>query len=189
VTYPVVQTADGNIAGIAVSKAGVTRYAIGAKWCTEEDLKLAAEEKPVTEPVESEPVKLYCVKSYGEWLTKGKIYEFFNNGKIVFDNGWNNKNYNDGETLLHFLERNPAFNKVLFPLIRRPAKVGEWVLIVAVHNPSEHTGYVHNGEIRLIDEAEEGVRSTHAATKKEQRGSWLWEDEYLVLSGYTGDPA
>jgi hypothetical protein len=188
VTYPVVHTADGNITGIAVSKAGVARYAIGPKWYTEDDLKLAAEEKPdmgnpVTEPAESkpEPVKLYCVKSYkpGEWFTKGRTYETDCNDEFTADDG-----YHPGgdEWRGNYWLGNSHWRDCLFPLVRRPAKVGEWVYIERFtqgHSDKAKVGNIYQvsrvyGDDVLIDVT---------------TGNGFEIGEFLVLDGYHGDPA
>lgn len=189
VTYPVVHTADGAITGIAVSKAGVTRYAIGPKWYTEDDLKLAVEEKPdignpIAEPVKEgkpEPVKLYCVKDYkpGEWFTKGKIYESSPNGSFAWDDGYSSE----------FIRNAHFFNGVcegdcLVPLARRPAKVGEWVIAT---NKSGH-GVPINTPV-CVKEILEYTKYIEVDYTQEHGCNVLRPDQYLVLDGYTGDPA
>lgn len=182
VTYPVVHTADGNITGIAVSKAGVTRYAIGPKWYAEEDLNLAVGEKPVTKPAESEPepVKLYCVKSFMDDLSAGKIYEPDESGHIAYNDG-RKSNHSVSDWEFDFIRIGN-----LCALVRRPAKVGEWVYIDNAHiNDNSHIyGDVHNGAIFKV-----GFVGTGSRPVRVNCNTWLWEDEYLVLDGYHGDPA
>lgn len=129
---------------------------------------------PVTEPVkESEPVKLYCVKSYtpGEWITEGKTYELDADGKIRFDDGYSTDFNSIGE--------NALMRSGLVPLVRRPAKVGEWVYI---ENPRKHDPYVSEGSIYKID----GVSMSLPFPYLSLRNAF-GEDEYLVLDGYHGD--
>lgn len=181
VTYQVVHTADGSITGIAVSKAGVTRYAIGPKWYTEEDLKPSTEDKPITEPADSkpEPVKLYCVKSYdgafNKWFTRGKTY-CISGKKIKFDSEWSLCSY---DSLSDFEAKNPDARGCLFPLVRRPAKVGEWVIVTNPHG--SHNPIVEKGDTQLVIKEYE---DDSVATKCK---NVLLEDEYLVLDGYAGD--
>lgn len=87
-------------------------------------------EKPADKPAEDkqEPIKLYCVKDYqpGEFLTKGKVYEIAHDGaNITYDDGWT--------THLTITSDNFGGEKIvpnyLVPLVKRPAKVGEWVLL------------------------------------------------------------
>lgn len=190
VTYPVVHTADGNITGIAVSKAGVTSYAIGPKWYTEDDLKLTAEEKAVTEPVaesKPEPVKLYCVKDYRGNLTRGKIYEV-KDGFMRYDDG--SKAFMQWMDIAEDIKESWLFKDgYLVPLVRRPAKVGEWVYVTDVHRTTCNGR--KPGDIFLIDGDEE---------RPEYSGNgFIWGSglylqgvgddggHYLVLDGYKGD--
>ena len=207
VTYPVVQTADGNITGIAVSKSGVTRYAIGPKWYAEEDLNLA-EEKPdaaitATEPIkESEPVKLYCVKSYepGEWCTKGKIYEIRTDGGIAHDSGWIECNFlpfmrNGGR----IRKAGTEWSKYLVPLVRRPAKVGEYIVVVKMDGPAKYDLRYDLHDILKVTHDDSNIieqwkgRAVAFMNITHPDRPWhmcvIKNDEYLVLDGYTGDPA
>lgn len=189
VTYPVVHTADGNITGIAVSKAGVTRYAIGTKWYTEDDLKLTAEEKALTEPVaesKPEPVKLYCVKDYRGNLTRGKIYEV-KDGFMRYDDG--SKAFMQWMDIAEDIKESWLFKDgYLVPLVRRPAKVGEWVYIVDADPAfcNWYNGNYKNGDVMRItslppvDRRGSGVMSGK---------NYMVHSEYLVLDGYHGDPA
>ncbi len=173
VTYPIVHTADGNITGIAVSKAGVTRYAIGPKWYTEEDLKLAAEENPVTQLAESEPVKLYCVKSFVDILSAGKIYEPDESGHITYDDGRKSSHpVSDWE--FDFIRIGN-----LVPLVRRPAKIGEWVYVL-------DRGTSRYEEKRIYKVFDTGSNSC-VWFADDCKGN-IREENYLVLDGYTGGP-
>ena len=186
VTYPVVHTADGNVIGIAVTRAGVTRYAIGPNWYAEEDLKLAAEEKPVTEPAESEPAesepaKLYCVKSFIDILSAGKIYEPDESGYITYDDGCKS-NHSVSDWEFDFIRIGN-----LVPLVRRPAKVGEWIY------PLEDCpfGRYKKGELLKCTIDDKNVTDVWRRKAVEYNNSRcvIKHDEYLVLGGYAGDPA
>ena len=96
-----------------------------------------------------EPILLYCVKDYEKWLTKGKTYTFESNGKIVFDNGWDNCVSNRGEALEAFRKRNPNMSACLIRAEKRPAKVGEWVVIV--DGGDWHGNLYKNGEFYRAD--------------------------------------
>ena len=87
-------------------------------------------DKPQDKPTEDkqEPIKLYCVKDHnpGEFLTKGKVYEIAHDGaNITYDDGWT--------TYLAITSDEFRGEKIvpnyLVPLVSRPAKVGEWVLL------------------------------------------------------------
>jgi hypothetical protein len=81
-------------------------------------------EKP--EVKEPEVRRLLCVKDLGNnWLTVGKIYESVN-GRITVDTG---ENYTD---------RYMIEGARLFPLVKRPARVGEWVLYDGVVYKVDH---------------------------------------------------
>ena len=88
-----------------------------------------AEPKPQENPTEDkqEPIKLYCVKDYGNYLNAGKIYEL-RDGYISVDGDspMHGQNY---KTLEGIYRIHPQLKSVLFPLVKRPAKVGEWVLL------------------------------------------------------------
>lgn len=84
-------------------------FAIGANLAFERLMGF----EPYAEP-RQEPVKLYCVKASG-WLTPGKIYESVD--------GWINTD--NGERHIDTVMRE---NGYLYPLVKRKAKVGEWVL-------------------------------------------------------------
>jgi len=186
VTYPVVHTADGNITGIAVSKSGVTRYAIGPKWYTEDDLKPSAEEKPdignpITEPVSEsnpEPVKLYCVKGYGKMCKKGKTYAANADGHLKFDNGQISTFETDNTRFKQ------EWSEHLVPLVCHPAKVGEWVL------PSdwwfERRGIVTRGIFKVESVDADGDIWFDGHNRCAGLSTRI---QYLVLDGYTGDPA
>lgn len=142
--------------------------------------------KPVTEPIkESEPSKLYCVKDYepGIWLTKGKVYTCNPSDNYAIQYDVNTVRHG------HWDKRKIGgipLTDLLVPLVRRPAKVGEWVYIdnARVDDMSHVYGDVHSGDIfkvRRVDGSTRPVRVNY--------NTWLWEDEYLVLDGYTGDPA
>lgn len=131
-----------------------------------------------TEPVkESEPVKLYCVKDYkpGEWFTKGKIYESSPNGSFTWDDGYSSE----------FIRNAHFFNGVcegdcLVPLVRRPAKVGEWVYVL-------DRGTSRYEEKRIYKVFDTGGNSC-VWFAKDYKGN-IPKENYLVLDGYTGDPA
>lgn len=125
------------------------------------------EPKPTPAP---EPFKLYCVKDYkpGEWCTKGKIYEMDAKGLITFDDGWR--------------DDISCFEDTLIPLVHRPAKVGECVLI---QENATGTAEDYINKIVLVSMANPSgfCRSIKAPGYMFP----IESDEYLVLYNYTGD--
>ena len=92
-------------------------------------------EKPEDKPAEDKPIKLYCVKDYitphgNVELIKGTVCTFnpaagalgLPDGRRVGD-ATEPRSYDDWKT------ENPCRAACLFPLVKRPAKVGEWVLL------------------------------------------------------------
>lgn len=129
-----------------------------------------------------EPVKLYCVKDYRGNLTRGKIYEV-KDGFMRYDDG--SKAFMQWMDIAEDIKESWLFKDgYLVPLVRRPAKVGEWVYIDNAHiNDNSHIyGDVHNGAIFKVSFAGTGSRPVRV-----NYNTWLWEDEYLVLDGFKGD--
>jgi hypothetical protein len=150
-------------------------YGCGWTWRKEDfERYKPAESKP-------EPVKLYCVKSYkpGEWFTKGRTYETDCNDEFTADDG-----YHPGgdEWRGNYWLGNSHWRDCLFPLVRRPAKVGEWVYIERFtqgHSDKAKVGNIYQvsrvyGDDVLIDVT---------------TGNGFEIGEFLVLDGYHGDPA
>ena len=146
-------------------------FGIGAELA----VKRLMGEKPVTEPVkDSEPAKLYCVKSFMDILSAGKIYEPDESGHIA---------YNDGRKSNHSVsDRKFDFIRIgnLAPLVRRPAKVGEWVYVLD-HGTSRYE------EKRIYKVFDTGSDSC-VWFADDYKGN-IRKENYLVLDGYHGDPA
>ena len=142
--------------------------------------------KPVTEPIKSESVKLYCVKSYkpGEWFTKGKVYETDCKDNFTADDGYQPHGHEWGG---NYTLGGMPWSYYLVPLTRRPAKVGEWVYIVDADPAfcNWYNGNYKNGDVMRItslppvDRRGSGVMSGK---------NYMVHSEYLVLDGYHGDP-
>lgn len=137
--------------------------------------------KPKTALAESkpEPVKLYCVKDFNGWLTKGKVYDF--SGGVNYDHDDYTNRYGNYDI---WKRSNPSFAACLVPLVRRPAKVGEWVL------PEDK--WFSDRKI-----SEKCIYKVENIWTDDPRGI-IWFDndnrcairgEYFVLDGYHGDPA
>lgn len=142
---------------------------------TELAVKRLMGEKPVTEPIkesEPEPVKLYCFESYkpGEWVTEGRIYELDTDGTIHYDDGYS-KRFCD-------VRKNSSMRRNLVPLVRRPAKVGEWVYVLDRGNSRYEEKRIYkvfdtgsNSCVWFADDCKGNIR----------------KENYLVLDGYRGD--
>lgn len=135
-------------------------------------------ENPVTEPVtdsKPEPVELYCVKSYGpgEWITKGKIYELDANGRIHFDDGYTKQFCSIGE--------HASVKLNLFQLVRRPAKVGEWVIAASSDG--------HRAKLNVPYAVSRVGKSNPdwVYVVADSDDTCIRDDQYLVLDGYHGD--
>lgn len=140
-------------------------------WAYTDSVKPIGPAQP--EPAKAEPVKLYCIKDYapGAWTTKGKIYEKQADGRIRFDDGYCAEPMPFGSAA-----------KSLVPLVKRPAKVGEWVYITSDDGcaPGIKIGNIYQvkatairaGWVRVLSESFGAVRN----------------DEYLVLDGYQPEP-
>ena len=115
-----------------------------------------------------EAVKLYCVKDDNPWLTKGETYSIEASGRLVLDNGLYGAYHKTFEELVR---RNPSWKSCLVPLIKRPAKVGEWVLPNDDGKICEVKFVGSNGEV--------DVKGGHKS---------MWLREYEVLDGYTPEP-
>ena len=129
-----------------------------------------------------EAVKLYCVKSCtvmgSIWFARGKTYTL-ENSEIRFESGWIAHCY---KSLSDFMKANPPTRDCLVPLVSRPAKAGEWVLVTNAHNDGTHiNAEIHNGDILQVDMVDSSNRPAKTASN-----TWLWKDEFLVLDGYDG---
>ena len=137
-------------------------------------------------------VKLYCVKDYkpGEWLTKGKVYDVSNN-IITYDDGW------DTVWFLHnTVNEKPVLGHYCFPLVARPAKVGEWVYVISGGTCGCSVGNIY--EAIALHKQDYGV---YVKTKKQGEcactqadrpittpADYLFHVDYLVLDNYQPEP-
>lgn len=144
---------------------------------------VAVKAKPAPTKSKPEPVKLYCVESWmpGSWITKGKIYEIKSNGRIRFDDGY--------FPTWKSLAKPSMQTKSLFPLVRRPAKVGEWVYVTDVSYTTCNDR--KPGDIFLIDGDNEWPESNGNGfiwgSGLYTHGTGSDGGHYLVLDGYHGD--
>ena len=102
---------------------------------------------------EPEVVKLLCVKDWdpGKTLSKGKVYKTDSAGCFRFDDGLKSLPYTSG-----FKRTCPRMCSCLVPLVKRPAKVEEWVRVAKAaddHAPPLFDGMVLRCEILYGNDA------------------------------------
>lgn len=151
---------NGNGIGVTVGRCGTSNNCL---WCLDNDLQ-SIKSNP-------EPTKMYCIKGDAGWLTKGKTYDF-DGGIVCYDNG----QFHNGkdESFDEWKRRNPTFSACLVPLVKRSAKVGEWIYVI-----TDNGGCVKAGTIWKVT----GV-NTHNVCLTYSYVCNL--NNYLVLDGYTG---
>lgn len=149
----------------------------------------AVREKVLAGPAEKqEPIKLYCIKDFngGSYrLTNGRTYEIIDK-RMVYDGGVRG-NF-DHESWESYKKQHFDFAACLFPLVQRPAKVGEWVLyggkpheVVALDRTGDPMCYVRT----------ETDRSSKTYPDRNIDGipcAFLSNSEFLVLDGYQPEP-
>lgn len=162
-------------------------FATGANLCYDrlmrtEVLTKAAEPKTAQPTAQTaEEIKLYCVKDCepGVWLTKGKTYTLTlkrgsDRGSITFDDGWTDTMFSLDLGRMYGEKLGGNF---LFPLVSRPAKVGEWVYALATDGAGTK---IKVGDIVKVTEVDSGGW----ATFKNPSYDTLRPEQYLVLDGY-----
>lgn len=148
--------------------------------------KLTEEKKEQPKPEPKEAIKLYCVKSYNSGLafTKGKTY-IFAGGIKNYDNGDSDRDDEFESYECYENGTDPKLRDCLFPLVKRPAKVGEWVLVT--ESDGKACNQYKNGDLlEILDVDYEGD-----AIYKIKDCGWyfsIFDTEYLVIDGYKGDP-
>ena len=146
-------------------------------WLTEHKSQIAAMQD------EKETVRLYCVKNktdvgirdYSRYLTVGKIYEFDGN-YIKYDTMTSSK-FADFED---WKKGDFGLASCLIPLVRRPAKVGDFVLVTNAKNFSKNK--YKNGDILEVKKA----IGYNAGIAFGDCGTWeqVTSVEYEVLDGF-----
>lgn len=133
-----------------------------------------------------EPVKLYCVKKVASLYKCGSVYETDAQGYMHMEGRVSSRTYSSADD---FFCAHPQLKGSLVPLVRRPAKVGEWVLVtdsaadrfIGTVGKVERINSDGNPSVRhkkvLVDTHGDGTENTSMNGCK-----------YLVLDGYTGDP-
>lgn len=140
------------------------------------------EPKPAEKPQDktAEPVKLYCTKTYNGMaytLLRGNVYMFIN-GTMCDADG---KPLGVGSFGLYmtfddYKKRNPDYGDALCPLVKRPAKVGEWVYV------TEKNSHRPRKDIYNVV----GVGTDNCVWFECDGTGNVTESKYLVLDGYRG---
>lgn len=142
-------------------------------------------EKPQDKPAGDTPIKLYCVKDYGSYLNAGKIYEF-RDGYISVD-GDSPMHGHNYKTLEGIYRIHPQLKSVLFPLVERPAKIGEYVLALSDSKFRDRPGNLlryKKGDILKCTDLPVGKPWAGKAVIYNGTVEIIEHDNYLVLDGY-----
>lgn len=134
------------------------------------------EDKPEPTP---EPIKLYCVADYepGVWITKGKVYDVID-GYITFDDGYRREWADMG--------KKSSMASPLFPLVKRPANVGE--TIMATSNDGASSKIEVNKTYKVTRVHDTGACVNWVSVDVGDRSTALRYEQYLVLDGYQPEP-
>lgn len=140
------------------------------------------QDKPA-EPAKAEPVKLYCVKDKINWnLKSGEIVTLDAEGHIDIHGEKTSCTYT-GKELAESVAEHAGWGCYLVPLVKRPAKVGEWVL---VSNDALGTAVDYRGRVVKITSI---CRIPYFTPDGDTiRQAPLTHGEYLVLDGYQPEP-
>lgn len=150
---------------------------------------------------QKEPIKLYCVKdmhSFGENACKGDVCTFDPSvGALELPNGtklgrdtprsydeWESANYDRAESLV--------------PLVKRPAKVGEYIVPMVVAGYAKHDGRYDQYDLLKVTQDDSNIidqwigkavgfeNITHP--DRQWHNCVICHDDYLVLDGYQPEP-
>lgn len=157
----------------AYENATTWRVQEGDSYIAEQDIEPYTE--PAPEP-KREPVVLYCVKSWSGLCQKDKVYAASADGHLIFDNGQRSCFEVNHERFKH------EWKDQLIECVKRPAKVGEWVLVTNASTYIENK--YKNGDIVQVKVGKDG------AVRFGDCGTWssMGLSEYLVLDGYQPEP-
>ncbi len=168
--------------------AYLTAYLLSAK--TVKALMVMEQAEPIKAIPPAEPVELYCVKDYGSSIKRGDTGVFDPEvGGIVFGNiklGY----ISGSDTFEQWKERNKSRAPHFWPLVQRPAKVGEWVYVKHAYDWQEHEFGVKPGKIYKVHKAPQSRNECDVRLEVNGEKSSVCvnvEENYLVLDGYKGE--
>ena len=128
-------------------------------------------EKP--EVKEPEVIRLLCVKRRKDLLTANKVYTVNPDTGLTLD---------DGRESVHkgYDKKIPSeWKAYLFPLVKRPARVGEWVRVI-----ESNGGKVLGGTIWQVED----IAKYDELSPLVFRDGWMCKDDnYEVIDGYNGE--
>lgn len=153
---------------------------------TDYNPKDVALKKPI-EAMQNQPkevVTLYCVKDFTnwggiKWLTKGETYIYDKSGRIKFNGEYVTMKYS---SYLEFCSKNPDISACLIRAEKRPASVGEWVVII--DGGDWHGNLYKNGEFYRADRISPLNPNRCYCTLSSGEELFLGKQEYLVLPDY-----
>ncbi len=140
------------------------------------DYSFAAAPQQPLEPIAT----LYCVKDDPRWLTKGKMYEINADGRITYDDG--HSGCPGYKSFSNYASGNPTPAACLVECVRRPAEIGEWIVIVDAH-PLSMQNY-KNGDIFCVTNSAMFVGDVCVMGQQ----AFIERVEYAVLVGYRPEP-
>ena len=128
-------------------------------------------EKP--EVKEPEVIRLLCVKSRKDLLTANKVYTVNPDTGLTLDDG--------SESIYKGYDKKipSEWKAYLFPLVKRPARVGEWVRVIEANG-----GKVLGGTIWQVED----IAKYDERSPLVFRDGWMCKDDnYEVIDGYNGE--
>lgn len=145
------------------------------------------------EKPEGEPAKLYCAKTVTPFLTEGEIYEI-KDGKMKSDL----RAYSIASSFEELVRKDPRFRNCLVPLVKRPAKIGEYILVTRANGPAiyDHRYDLHDllkvtqDDSNIIDQWKGKAVAFQNVTHPDRpwQACVLEHEAYLVLDGYHPEP-
>jgi hypothetical protein len=136
--------------------------------------KLEEFAKPEPKAEIKEPARYLAVKNYGSGtlIKQGEIYAQNEYGHIRYSNGKLSV-----FTAKELIES--ALKGILFPLVKRPARVGEWVRVIEANG-----GKVLGGTIWQVED----IAKYDERSPLVFRDGWMCKgDNYEVIDGYNGE--
>lgn len=151
---------------------------------TAEIARINNEDKPKeqTKADKSEPVRLWCAKDYLNLYNRNDILtlcnRYMNYPLDDFQSGFYD-NFDD------FKRRNPHASETIYPLVKRPAKEGEWFVVTNPNNlefPYHKTGDVLQALGNQMNES-----YNHVYYKKNGEYHVAYNADYEVIENYHGE--
>ena len=125
--------------------------------------------------------KLYCIKDYepGEWLTKGKVYELDEDGRITYDD-----DYEDSYAPDSYYDGDARCGDYLVLLVDRKAQKDEWIYITESGDERAVVGEIY----QFVEEVRDGLYIKHPdGMRIGDNTANIDPSKYLVLDGYVAD--